>query len=293
MSEDFIPLRRPLRKCNSNIQICKIHALALTARNPNKRNKLLRTLLNVMTPLQQVMMNIKDLSITDPYLFCSFFGRGTSDEVSQSMLGCCAYNPEIVDNWSSIQEITIDNLNEGIDDHCIFLSIKMGEQIMLSDPASLATNYVDERMREDKSTMQIFSPISFKATQSEQQRFALVCMDLIEKVIYIFDASYKIPAFYKNIVQAYTVFAQNEIAYAEEDSRQWRASYFNYVTAGVSAIDNAHTGPLVCVLMDIFSAGCEYSKVDNYVSDNNMMNIRAILYTFMQGFHYNPPGSNL
>lgn len=282
------PRRRTQRQCTTDNEVLKILELASKAAHPTRKNTLLINLNEVWVPTDDLMLFLKKFSFINSGLFCSVLGFEVSNEDGMSMLGCKPFTEPILDAYSHILSVAVLKYSGGTDDHCIFLPMELGLEIMKNDPRRLAAAFVSEQMRSDKGTMQIFSPISFPATSCSQQRYALVCMDLLENNVNIFDPCERIPLFYADIMQAYIEFADNNVAYPDNGSYVWRPRYYNYLTRSLPMIDEEHSGALVCVLMDIFCSSREmlYDKVHLYVNNDNMMNIRALLYYFMQGFNY-------
>ena len=278
---------RPKRKCAAVSEVVRIHELAFAASKPNKKNLQMVNLKKIWVPGNVIMQEARKFSLINSALFCSTPGRKTSNEASASMLECNPYCNEIIDAYSGVLEINIAKNNIGPDEHCIFFPIEFSEDILTGDLQGRARSYLDSHMSSKQGTMQIFSPISIAATPEKQQHFGLVCIDLLDFVVYIFDASYKTPDKYVHISSAYIKFANAEFVDNNPNPLKWKSKFFNYLNDGVPEIDAFHTGPLVCVLMDIFSASCEYRNIKDYISSNNMMSVRALLYQYMEGFHYN------
>lgn len=283
-------MARPRRQCTIADEIVKIHELAFSASKINRKNTQMLNLTKIWVPGNEIMIDARKFSLINSRLFCSTPARRTSIEVSESMLGCNSYCDEIIDAYSGILELSVSKNNIRADDHCIFFPVEFSVDILMGNFQGRVHSYLDSHILKEKSTMQIFSPVSMKATKTNPQNFALICIDLLEFTVCLFDASKKVIGDYDKILKAYVKFADAEFVDKSQNRRRWKARVYNFVNGGVPELDAFHSGPLVCVLMDIFSASCEYNEVGDYLNNNNMMIIRALLYQYMSGFHYNAAG---
>jgi hypothetical protein len=275
------------RQCRQHKEIIKIHDLALDLIKNGSIDTVMQNLEDVWTPGDEMMKNVRKLSSFNSSLFCSTPSIQTSNEESWSMLARNPYSDSIIDAYCAILEINVLKNKDGKNDHCVFLPIAYGENILLGDAEGLAAAYIDSHVPKGRRTRHIFSVVSMRPLKGKQ-RYALVCIDLLQFIVYIFDACKQKMEEYAEISTPYISFTENLYMDSRPDPRQWTSSYFTYFKNAVPKIDAFHTGPFVCVLMDIFSANCKYSDISSYVNNSIMMGIRARLFDYMEGFHYDP-----
>ena len=275
------------RQCTQHRELVKIHDLALALIKKRSGDPVMQNLEDVWTPGDKMMKYVRKISLFNSSLFCSTPSIQTSNEESWSMLARNPYSKSIIDAYCAILEINVLKNKEGIDDHCVFLPIAFGEYILLGDPEGLAAAYIDSHVPKGRNTKQIFSVVSMHPPKGKQ-RYALVCFDLLEFNVCIFDAFKQKNEEYAEIATSYVSFAENLYMDTGPDGRTCTSSYFTYYNNVVPKIDPYHTGAFVCVLMDVFSVNCKYSDIKSYVNNNIMMGIRARLFDYMEGFHYDP-----
>jgi hypothetical protein len=141
------PRRRTQRQCTTDNEVLKILELASKAAHPTRKNTLLLNLNEVWVPTDDLMLFLKKFSFINSGLFCSVLGFEVSNEDGMSMLGCKPFTKQILDAYSHILSVAVLKYSGGTDDHCIFLPMELGLEIMKNDPRRLAAAFVSEHMR--------------------------------------------------------------------------------------------------------------------------------------------------
>jgi hypothetical protein len=261
-------------------QMLEIMAEALDLRDKRK-SATLKNLKEIWTPDNPFLKELKNENSVTSGIFCSLNGCVTTNIEAASMLKT-AYSPQFVDNYSKLLMLKTDSSDA--DPHYIFLPMALGGNIV-NGATDDAQRFVVDNMLEEEETRAIFCPIQLNSS------IALVCCHLADKSLYLFSTG-TAQAEVDNIFSAFQLFITAlSVRVVEINGDATLSAIFTRkpINAGVdlSSIAAKHSGPLVCVLMDILSIEwVPFNSIAKYVHKDDMHVVRAMIFIFMHGFSY-------
>jgi hypothetical protein len=276
-----LPTKRPKRQCTQHgeREMLKIIAEAFARRDEEESCTLLH-LRDVWTPENPILQDVKHKGSVASGIFCSLNGHVTTNIEAISMLKK-AYSEQSMDNYSLLLRLKMEK--SGAKYHNIFIPMALGRDV-LKGAMDNAHQYVLNNMLEDEVTHAIFCPIHLDS------RIALVCCHLTDESLYLFSTGKEKAA--DHIFSAFQQFITGlsvKVVKMNGDAIQSAIFTRQPINADIdlSKFAAVHSGPLVCVLMDILSnKTVEFDSIAEYVHNKDMRIVRAWIFTFMHGFNF-------
>lgn len=276
------PIHRPRRKCThreGEHRMLKTMEEAFTLRGGFESDTLLN-LRQIWTLENPFLQDVKHRGSVINGIFCSMDGHVTTNIAATPMLKK-AYSEPFMDNYSLLLRLKMEE--GGANYNNIFIPMALGRDI-LKGSMDNAHQYVLDNMLEDEVTHAIFCPIRFDS------RIALVCCHLTDESLYLFSTGKEMAA--DHIFSAFQQFITGlsfKVVEMNGDAIQNAVFTRQPINADIdlSGFAAVHSGPLVCVLMDILSnKTVDFDSIAEYVHHNDMRIVRAWIFTFMHGFNF-------